>query len=94
LGASARTAFPFHSSKERDRRFQANKWVGVGFVKWEPGRAEFEALYSFSARPCGSKGCLFRRQIKGPSRSLEKHSLTLVLGGARSGKSRYSEAMT
>ena len=36
-----------------------------GLCQWRPGRAEFEALYSFFARPCGSKGCLFCEQIEG-----------------------------
>ena len=49
--------------------------------------------------PCDSKRCVALShggQIKEHrlSRSVENHSLTLVLGGARSGKSRTAEAMT
>src|SRR5713101_7987046 len=60
------------------------------------GLAELAAMYSFRARPCGSKGRPPRRYSQPVSRSLENHGLplTLVLGGARSGKSRYAEAAT
>src|SRR4051812_14699564 len=70
-------------------------WVRL--CQCERGLAQFAALCSFWARLCGSKGrpitAAFRETL---SRSLENHSLslTLVLGGARSGKSRYAEAVT
>ena len=65
LGANARTAFPFHSSKEETVNSRPINGL-AGALSNGAGGAEFEAPYSFSARPCGSKGCLFRRQIKGP----------------------------
>jgi adenosylcobinamide kinase/adenosylcobinamide-phosphate guanylyltransferase len=69
-------------------------WVRL--CQCKPRLAQFAALYIFRASPCVSKGCPKSRIYKALSRSLENHSpsLTLVLGGTRSGKSHYAEAVT
>ena len=84
----SRTAFPIHSSQRRDRQFQANKWPDPGFVNASAGWLFLRRMYRLRWPASRRLRCLFYR-IAVPWQV--QPQLTLVLGGARSGKSRYAE---